>query len=58
VVDGYVDPPRRPDLGIEIGHDYRNRETYDWDDGSIVDWQFPQARRGRHEIAASVRART
>ena len=47
VVDGYVDLPRGPGLGIEldddamadkIGHDWRNRETYDLDDGSVVDW--------------------
>ena len=47
VVDGYVDLPRGPGLGIEldedamadkIGHDWNNRETYDLDDGSVVDW--------------------
>jgi galactonate dehydratase len=47
VVDGFVDLPRGPGLGIEldedamadkIGHDWRNRETYDLDDGSVVDW--------------------
>jgi galactonate dehydratase len=47
VVDGFVDLPRRPGLGVEldddaladkIGHDWRNRETYDLDDGSVVDW--------------------
>ena len=39
--------PTGPGLGIEldedaladkIGHDWRNRETYDADDGSVVDW--------------------
>jgi len=37
--------PRRPGLGIElddaladkIGHDWRNREACDLDDGSVVD---------------------
>jgi galactonate dehydratase len=47
VVDGYIDLPRGPGLGIEldedaladkIGHDWKNRETYDLDDGSVVDW--------------------
>jgi galactonate dehydratase len=47
VVDGYVDLPKGPGLGIEldddamadkIGHDWKNRETYDQDDGSVVDW--------------------
>jgi galactonate dehydratase len=47
VADGYVDLPRGPGLGIEldddamadkIGHDWNNRETYDLDDGSVVDW--------------------
>ncbi len=47
VKDGYVDLPRGPGLGIEldedamadkIGHDWTNRETYDQDDGSVVDW--------------------
>jgi galactonate dehydratase len=44
---GYLDLPTGPALGIEldenaladkIGHDWRNRETYDADDGSVVDW--------------------
>lgn len=44
---GYLDLPTGPGLGIEldenamadkIGHDWRNRETYDADDGSVVDW--------------------
>jgi galactonate dehydratase len=48
VVDkGYVKVPVKPGLGIEldeealaskIGHDWRNPETYDPDDGSVVDW--------------------
>ena len=45
--DGYIDIPTGPGLGIEldeaalekqIGHSWRNRETYDEDDGSVVDW--------------------
>jgi len=45
--DGYLDLPTGPGLGIEldenamagkIGHDWRNPETYDADDGSVVDW--------------------
>jgi len=47
VEDGYVALPTGPGLGIEvdedqlpdrIGHDWRNRETYDLRDGSVVDW--------------------
>jgi galactonate dehydratase len=47
VRDGYLDLPTGPGLGIEldenaladkIGHDWRNPETYDRDDGSVVDW--------------------
>jgi galactonate dehydratase len=47
VRDGYVDIPSGPGLGVEldenaladkIGHDWRNRESYDSDDGSVVDW--------------------
>jgi galactonate dehydratase len=47
VKNGYVDVPNRPGLGIEldeelmkdkIGHDWRNPETYDEEDGSVVDW--------------------
>jgi galactonate dehydratase len=47
VRDGYVDIPTAPGLGIEldenamadkIGHDWRNPEPYDADDGSVVDW--------------------
>jgi len=46
VKNGYVDVPTAPGLGIEldenamadkIGHDWRNPETYDADDGSVVD---------------------
>jgi galactonate dehydratase len=45
--DGYLDLPTGPGLGIEldehaladkIGHDWKNREEYDEDDGSVVDW--------------------
>jgi galactonate dehydratase len=44
---GYIDIPTGPGLGIELDenaladkldHDWRNRETYDADDGSVVDW--------------------
>jgi galactonate dehydratase len=44
---GYVEIPTGPGLGIELDenalankldHDWRNRETYDVDDGSVVDW--------------------
>ncbi|HMB28074.1 MAG TPA: galactonate dehydratase [Blastocatellia bacterium] len=47
VRDGYLDLPTGPGLRIEldenamadkIGHDWRNAETYDPDDGSVVDW--------------------
>lgn len=47
VRDGYLDLPDGPGLGIEldenqmadkIGHDWRNQESYDADDGSVVDW--------------------
>jgi galactonate dehydratase len=47
VRDGFLDLPTGPGLGIEldeeamkdkIGHDWRNPETYDIDDGSVVDW--------------------
>ena len=47
VRDGFIDIPTGPGLGIEldehalankIDHDWRNRETYDVDDGSVVDW--------------------
>ncbi len=45
--DGYLDLPTGPGLGVEldenaladkIGHDWKNRESYDADDGSVVDW--------------------
>jgi galactonate dehydratase len=45
--DGYVELPTGPGLGIEldeealadkIDHDWRNPETYQEDDGSVVDW--------------------
>lgn len=47
IENGYVPIPTGPGLGIEldenlladkIGHDWRNRETYDENDGSVVDW--------------------
>ena len=49
VRDGYLDLPSGPGLGVELddvamkandklGHDWRNREEYDRDDGSVVDW--------------------
>ena len=47
VREGYIDIPTGPGLGVEldeealadkIDHDWRNRETYDVDDGSVVDW--------------------
>lgn len=47
VREGYVDMPTGPGLGIElddnlmadkIGHDWKNQESYDADDGSVVDW--------------------
>ncbi len=47
VRNGYVDLPTGPGLGIEldenalagkIGHDWRNPESYDEDDSSVVDW--------------------
>ena len=46
VRDGYLDLPAGPGLGVELdreyvtsmlGHDYRPAETYDADDGSVVD---------------------
>jgi galactonate dehydratase len=45
--DGYLDLPTGPGLGIELdeeavaakrGHDWRNPQSYDKDDGSVVDW--------------------
>jgi galactonate dehydratase len=47
VENGYVKIPEGPGLGIELDdeqiagkldHDWRNRETYDVNDGSVVDW--------------------
>jgi len=47
VSKGYLDLPTGPGLGIEldeaamvdkIGHDWRNPEAYDADDGAAVDW--------------------
>jgi galactonate dehydratase len=47
VREGYLDLPTGPGLGVEldenaladkIGHDWRNQESYDPDDGSVVDW--------------------
>ena len=47
VNNGYIDVPTGPGLGIELdeqllakqlGHDWRNQESYDADDGSVVDW--------------------
>ncbi len=47
VRNGYVDIPTGPGLGIEldeqavagqVGHTWRNQESYDEDDGSVTDW--------------------
>jgi galactonate dehydratase len=47
VKDGFVMVPTGPGLGIEIdeaqladkiGHDWTNQQSYDPDDGSVVDW--------------------
>jgi galactonate dehydratase len=47
VREGYLDLPTAPGLGVEIddnaiadkiGHNWRNPESYDVDDGSVVDW--------------------
>jgi len=47
IKEGYIPLPTGPGLGIEldeeqladkIDHDWRNPETYDDDDGSVVDW--------------------
>lgn len=47
IEDGYIPLPTGPGLGIEldenlmadkIGHDWRNQEAYDPNDGSVVDW--------------------
>ncbi len=47
VSNGYLELPTAPGLGVElddnlmadkIGHDWRNPESYDAEDGSVVDW--------------------
>ncbi len=47
VRDGFLEVPKGPGLGIEldehamadkIGHDWRNQESYDPEDDSVVDW--------------------
>ena len=47
VSKGYLDLPTGPGLGIEldeaaladkINHDWKNRDAFDEDDGSVVDW--------------------
>jgi len=47
VREGYLELPKGPGLGIEldenaladkINHDWRNPQSYDADDGSVVDW--------------------
>ena len=47
VRNSYIDIPTAPGLGVEldenaladkIDHEWRNRETYDPEDGSVVDW--------------------
>lgn len=47
VRDGFLELPKGPGLGIEldenamadkIGHDWRNQESYDAEDNSVVDW--------------------
>lgn len=47
VKNGYLELPAAPGLGVElddnamadkIGHDWRSPESYDADDGSVVDW--------------------
>ncbi len=47
VREGFVDRPLGPGLGVELdedaladklGHHWKNRESYDADDGSVVDW--------------------
>ena len=47
VREGYLDLPKGPGLGIELdenalanqlGHDWKNPESYDKEDGSVVDW--------------------
>jgi galactonate dehydratase len=43
----YIDVPTGPGLGIELdenalagklGHDWKNPEAYDADDGAVMDW--------------------
>ncbi len=47
VREGYLELPTGPGLGVELdenaladklGHDWRNQQSYDSDDGSVVDW--------------------
>jgi galactonate dehydratase len=47
VRDGYLDLPTGPGLGVELDdalmadkldHEWKNREEYDADDGSVMDW--------------------
>jgi galactonate dehydratase len=47
VREGYIDLPTAPGLGVELddaamqdklGHDWKNRDAYDPDDGSVRDW--------------------
>ena len=47
VKEGYIDVPTAPGLGIEIdeealqsmiGHEWQNKQTFDPNDGSVVDW--------------------
>ncbi len=47
VREGYLDLPEGPGLGVELddeavaaklGHRWKNRESYDADDGSVMDW--------------------
>jgi galactonate dehydratase len=47
VTNGYLNLPTEPGLGVEldenlmadkIGHDWKNPESYDDEDGSVVDW--------------------
>jgi len=47
VREGYLDLPTAPGLGVELdenamadklGHDWKNPEAYDADDGSVTDW--------------------
>jgi galactonate dehydratase len=47
VRDGFLELPKGPGLGVEldehamadkIGHDWRNQESYDLEDDSVVDW--------------------